>query len=60
MPSDRRKIFCRGSLHNKRFEQTPDSNISIHGNPGFCVYVRPSRALLSLGTAQLKLSVMSN
>lgn len=44
--------------HNKRFEQSPDSNISIHRNPGFYVYVWPLRARLPLGTAQLKRSVM--
>ena len=44
--------------HNKRFEQSPDSNVSTHNNPVFYVFVWPSRALLSLGTAQLKRSVM--
>ena len=45
--------------HNKRFEQSPDSNVSIHSNPGFYVYVWPLRARLPLGTAQLKRSVMA-
>jgi hypothetical protein len=29
---------------NKRFEQSPDSNVSVHRNPGFHVYVWPLRA----------------
>ncbi len=44
--------------HNKRFYQSPDPNVSTHGSPGFCVNVRPLRASLSPGTAQLKRSVM--
>jgi hypothetical protein len=48
----------RAGRHNKRFEQSPDSYIGFHGTPGFCVYVWPLRAPLSLGTAQLKRSVM--
>ena len=44
--------------HNKRFEQTPDANIYNHGNPVFCVFVWPLRARPSLGTAQLKRSVI--
>ena len=48
----------RGDQHNKRFEQSPDSNISTIGNPGFYVFVWPLRARLSQGTAQLKHSVM--
>jgi hypothetical protein len=59
----RRRSGCRRrrsgeGLYNKRFEQSPDSYVCIHGNPGFCVYVWPLRARLSLGTAQLKRSVM--
>ena len=36
----------------KRFEQTPDSNVSVHRNPGFYVDLWPFRARLPLGTAQ--------
>ena len=46
--------------HNKRFEQTPDADAPVHGNPVFYVFVWPLRALLPLGTAQLKRSVMSH
>jgi hypothetical protein len=53
-----RSLARRGERHNKRFEQSPDSNVSIHQNPGFYVYVWPLRARLPLGTAQLKRSVM--
>ena len=48
----------RRMQQNKRFEQSPDFNVSIHRNPGFHVYVWPLRARLPLGTAQLKRSVM--
>jgi len=51
-------VARREFLHNKRFEQTPDSNISIHGNPGFYVLVWPLRARFPQGTAQLKRSVI--
>jgi hypothetical protein len=48
----------RRMQQNKRFEQSPDANISICGNPAFHVFVWPLRARLPLGTAQLKRSVM--
>ena len=47
----------RRMRQNKRFEQSPDLNVLIHKNPGSYVYVWPLRALLPLGTAQLKRSV---
>jgi len=47
----------RRMQQNKRFEQSPDSNVSINGNLGFYVYVWPLRAGLPPGTAQLKRSV---
>ena len=40
--------------HNKAFQQTPNSNISMCRNPAFYVFVWPLRARHSLGTAQLK------
>ena len=40
--------------HNKCFEQSSASNVSIHRNPVFCVFVWPLRAQLLQGTAQLK------
>lgn len=44
--------------HDKRFEQTPDSNVSAQSNSGFYVYVWSLRASRPLRPAQLKTSVM--
>lgn len=43
---------------NKRFEQSPDSDVSVHRNPVFHVYVWPLRARPLLDTAQVMCSVM--
>ena len=55
IPGTYRPVGC--TRHNKRLEQSPDSNISIHRNPVFHVYVWSLRARLPPGTAQLKRSV---
>ena len=57
--SDECSVTSDLGQHNKRFEQSPDSNVSIHRNPGFYVYVWPLRARIPLDTAQLKRSVMA-
>ncbi len=44
--------------HNKRFEQSPDSNVSAQWNPGFYVYVWPLRAPRPPGTNLLNPIVM--
>ena len=44
--------------YNNCVQQKPDPSVAIQGNPGFHDFVWPSRARLSLFTAQLTQSVM--
>ena len=44
---------------NKRFEQSPDSNISTHRNPGFRRLRLALTGTIPLGTAQLKRPVIA-